>query len=111
MIDPQALATYFGGDTALLRKFAAMFVQEAPKIVNLMDEALTSGDLPAMAIHAHTLKSQIKYFGFPELVEQAQEMEHLAEAGVASERLSALFAIFNRGFMAAYSAVAALGAE
>ena len=109
MIDPNALATYFGGDTALLRKFAGVFAREAPGVVSLLDEAMASGDLPAVALHAHTLKSQIRYFGYADLADRLQEIEQLAEGRTVPEPLAALVAAFNRDFHAVYREVAAVG--
>jgi HPt (histidine-containing phosphotransfer) domain-containing protein len=111
MLDQTAIQTYFGGDTSLLRKFAGIFVQEAPNLVNLMDEALASGDLPALAIHAHTLKSQIRYFGYSDLTNRLQDIEQQADAQTSPEVLAPLLRAFNQDFREAYQAVAALRGE
>jgi len=108
VIDQQAIATYFGGDTSLLRKFAAVFIEEAPKLVNGMDEAFASADLPALEIHAHTLKSQIRYFGYVELVNCLQHIESLAESRAPIERLAPCMETFNRGFPEVYKSLAEL---
>ena len=108
VIDPQAIATYFGGDTSLLHKFAAVFIAEAPKLVNAMDEAFASGDLPALEMHAHTLKSQIRYFGYADLVNCLQNIESLAEAREPIETLASCMEKFNRGFPEVYKALADL---
>ena len=108
MIDQKTIATYFGDDASLLRKFVAVFVRDSPVLVNQMDEALASGDLPALALHVHTLKSQIKYFGYPELVSRLQEIEQLAEQAGGSPLLPGLLSAFNRDFREAYAALAAI---
>ncbi|MBL7798813.1 MAG: Hpt domain-containing protein [Saprospiraceae bacterium] len=108
VIDPQAIATYFGGDTSLLRKFAAVFIEEAPRLVNDMDEAFASGDLAALELHAHTLKSQIRYFGYADLVNCLQQIESLAEAREPVEALAPCMEKFNLGFPEVYKALADL---
>jgi HPt (histidine-containing phosphotransfer) domain-containing protein len=108
MIDQKTISTYFGDDDSLLRKFVAVFVRESPLLINLMDEALASGDRNALALHAHTLKSQIKYFGYPELVQQLQEIEHMAEQPAPTPLLPGLLSEFNRDFRGAYEALAAI---
>ena len=108
MIDQKTIATYFGDDASLLRKFVTVFVRESPVLVNQMDEALASGDLPTLALHAHTLKSQIKYFGFAPLVSHLQEIEQLAEQPGPSTKLPTLLSEFNRGFQEAYTALSAI---
>lgn len=108
MIDQKSIATYFGDDDSLLRKFVTVFIQESPELVNQMDEALASNDLPGLALHAHTLKSQIKYFGYPELVNRLQELENLAEQQESPRLLGLLFTEFNRAFREAYEALSAL---
>ncbi len=108
MIDQKTIATYFGDDKSLLRKFVGVFVRESPVLVNQLDEALASGDYAAVALHAHTLKSQLKYFGYPELVKGLQENETLAEQAEPSPLLPGLVSEFNREFRGAYAALAAI---
>jgi len=108
VIDQQAIATYFGGDTSLLRKFAAVFIAEAPQLVNAMDEAFASGDLAALELHAHTLKSQIRYFGYVELVNCLQHIESLAETRTPIGAMAPCMEKFNRGFPEVYKALAEL---
>ncbi|MEQ1744640.1 MAG: Hpt domain-containing protein [Saprospiraceae bacterium] len=108
VIDQQAIATYFGGDTSLLRKFASIFVEEAPRLVNAIDEAYSSADMASLEIHAHTLKSQIRYFGYAEVVNCLQEIENLAEAGAPQAHLAPCMEAFNRGFPDVYKALTEL---
>ncbi|MFN0016127.1 MAG: Hpt domain-containing protein [Saprospiraceae bacterium] len=108
MIDQQAIATYFGGDTSLLRKFASIFVEEAPRLVNAMDEAYSSRDMAALEIQAHTLKSQVRYFGYLDIVNCLQEIESLAEARAPQEHLTPHMEVFNRGFPEVYKALTEL---
>lgn len=108
MIDQNTIATYFGDDTSMLRKFVTVFIRESPGLVNQMDEALCSGDLQALAIHAHTLKSQLKYFGYAELVSSLQTIESQADQQAGPQTLMPLLAAFNRDFREAYEALSAI---
>lgn len=95
MLDQTALSAYFGNDATMLRRFIGLFVREAPSLVNQVDEAIHSGDWPSVAVGAHTLKSQLKYFGFPEEVAQLQQIENLAEGREGLNRLPLLWAEFS----------------
>ena len=108
MIDQKTIATYFGNDASMLRKFVTVFIGESPSLVNQMDESLCSGDLNALAIHAHTMKGQLKYFGYPELVAKLEEIEQLADKKAAPALLSNLLSTFNREFEDAYKALSAI---
>ncbi len=105
MLDQKSIATYFGNDQSMLRRFTTVFVAEAPGLVNNMDESLHTGDLASFAIQAHTLKSQLNYFGFPELVSRLREMEKQAENGEATDSLPQVFLRFSRDFREAYAAI------
>ena len=108
MLDQNTIATYFGNDTSMLRKFVLVFIQESPALINAMDEALLSSDLSALALHAHTLKSQLKYFGYPALVQQLEEIERLADNQAPPEQLAGLLPRFNQAFQEAYQSLSAI---
>ena len=110
MIDQNSIAAYFGNDQSMLRRFATVFVEEAPNLVNRMDESLFAGDWAAFAIYAHTLRGQLGYFGFPELSNHLYNIEHCAEKGDIST-LPQHFASFTVSFQAAYFAIADLAAD
>lgn len=108
MLDQTALSAYFGHDVSMLRRFIVLFVQEAPALVNQMDEAALAGDWDGLAIAAHTLKSQLRYFGFPEQVEQLEILEKMAEHRQDLNLLPQVWQRFNADFGKAYEVVSAL---
>lgn len=77
-MDKSALAIYFGNDEAMLQKFVALFLENAPALVNRLDEALATADWQAAELAAHTLKGQLRYFGAEAAVERLQKLEDAA---------------------------------
>ena len=108
MIDEKTIASFFGNDASMLRGYVTVFIRESPALVNEMDEALYSGNYTSLAVHAHTLKTQIKYFGYPDLVAQLEEMEQLSQKQVSQALLMPLLSDFNREFQEAYKALSAI---
>ncbi len=108
MLDQTSLAAYFGNDSAMLRKFIGLFVAEAPVLVNQIDEAILESDWPAVEQHAHTLKSQLRYFGFSEQVSKLQEIENVAERRTDLEKLPKIWAELNPELGWAYKIIADL---
>lgn len=108
MIDQKTIATYFGNDASMLRKFVTVFIGESPLLVNQMDESLYSGDFTALAIQAHTMKGQLKYFGYPELIAKLEEIELLADKKASPDLLELLLSNFNREFEEAYKTLSAI---
>ena len=77
-------------------KYIGMFLENAPRLLRNIDEALENNDLPALKIAAHSLKPQLTYMGVKEewshifLIEQTS-----GEAGHAG-KLPALIANLHR---------------
>jgi CheY-like chemotaxis protein len=80
------------GDRALLKDLVETFLQEAPRLMEAMRQAIADSDSGALRIAAHTLKGPIRYLGAAEAFEQAWELERMgkdgnlenAEAGLAA---------------------------
>ena len=51
------------GKQSLLRDFADMFLQEAPRLVQQLERAIDQSDADDMRLAAHTLKGSLRYFG------------------------------------------------
>ena len=78
--DAELLAR-FDGDSELLKELAGIFLQECPKMLDEIREALRTGDAKTLERAAHTLKGSVGNFALPGPWETAQRLELLAKSG------------------------------
>jgi HPt (histidine-containing phosphotransfer) domain-containing protein len=69
------------GDEALARELAAMFLDDAPRRISALREALSRSDLGAAARIAHTLRGAAGSVGAASIVATATRIEHACTAG------------------------------
>jgi CheY-like chemotaxis protein len=75
------------GDRDLLGVVVQAALEESPRLIDEIREAISSGDAPALRLAAHTLKGSIRYFGQGPAFRLAYQLEQmgrdarLAEAG------------------------------
>ena len=87
-----------GGDE-LAQRLLSLFVSETERLLLVIDEAVSGGDLSALTMAAHTLKSSARSVGAMRFGEVAQQMEELGKAGLLSgleERRRALRELFQK---------------
>jgi HPt (histidine-containing phosphotransfer) domain-containing protein len=87
----QAIETT-GGDEELLREIVGLFLEDCPRMVGDLDEALAARDEEAVRRAAHTLKGSVAVIGARALADAAKEVEERARAG----DLTAAAAAFGR---------------
>jgi|GEM_PF-1077562 len=93
-VDRQRLVERFVGDLDLARQMAAIFLEEAPRLLEAARQALAGGRTLDLATAAHTLKGSVGYFEAPLAFAAALELERLgreerlAPAAEALERLT-----------------------
>jgi two-component system sensor histidine kinase/response regulator len=75
-----------GGDEELLFEVVEIFINEAPKALTRLRQALSRGDAEAVERVAHGLKGEIGYLGIRALSQQTRELE---EAGRRRDMASA----------------------
>jgi two-component system, sensor histidine kinase and response regulator len=80
-LDPAAIVAGLGGGEALARKAARAFLEEAPRLLARIGDALATNDAAALARAAHTLKSAVGNFPAPAAVEAAQRLEERGRRG------------------------------
>ena len=80
-LDPAAIVAGLGGSEALARKAARAFLEEAPRLIGRIREALAMNDAAALARATHTLKSAIGNFPAPAAVEAAHRLEDRGRRG------------------------------
>lgn len=76
----EALRTV-GGDCELLRSLIQAFLDETPRLMAALDEAIRAPDVPAVRASAHTLKTSLHYFGAAEAAGLASRLETMARDG------------------------------
>ncbi len=80
-----------GGDTGLLVQLIQIYLEDAPKLLADMGQAVESGDAELLRRAAHSLKSNSAEFGASELSALARSIEEMGKAGAlegASEWVS-----------------------
>ena len=78
--DSELLAR-FDGDAELLKELPGIFLQECPKMLNDIREALRTGDPKGVEHAAHTLKGSVGNFVLVGPRETAQRVESLGKSG------------------------------
>lgn len=71
----QRLLEAIGGDTEDLKDFIQEFVETTPDQIQKMRKACDEGDITALRIAAHSLKSNAKDFGATSLASQCEILE------------------------------------
>ena len=71
----------FDGDLELARELARMFIEECPKYLNDMHEAVRAGDAHALQHSAHTFKGSVGNFSTVGAHESALKLEMLGKSG------------------------------
>ena len=74
-LDLDAALDRLGGDLDVLREVADLFLKETPKMMAAVEHALETGDAPALALAAHSLKGCVSTFGARQAFEAARALE------------------------------------
>ena len=85
LIDPMALLSRVDGDTGLLEELIDLFLQDSPRQMGALKEALARHDLRALQAAAHSIKGSASNFIASAVVEAALRIESLAREGDLNE--------------------------
>jgi len=100
--DLQFLTQFTNGNTEKIQKYIGMFLENAPKLLQTIEQTLAAKDFPALKIAAHSLKPQLSYMGVKEEVSHIFLIEQTASEAVHYERLLPLVAnlknVCNKAF-------------
>lgn len=66
-----------GGDESLLREVVQLFLDEAPKKLTALREAIAQSDADKVHRTAHNLKGELGYLGLAETAQHARELERM----------------------------------
>jgi signal transduction histidine kinase/DNA-binding response OmpR family regulator/Flp pilus assembly protein TadD len=94
--DRTFLHSFTGGKKEKMQKYISMFLDNAPRLLNNISEALANGDYPALKIAAHSLKPQLGYMGVKEEYSHIYLIQQTAEEALHTGRLPALAANLHR---------------
>lgn len=94
--DMQFLRQFTGGNPEKMTKYINMFLENAPKLLQKVDEGLAAKDFTAIKVAAHSLKPQLSYMGVKEEVSQVFLTEQTASEAGHYERLVPLIANLHR---------------
>ncbi|MGH9552828.1 MAG: Hpt domain-containing protein, partial [Terriglobales bacterium] len=80
-----------GGDEELFRELCEIFLQESPKLLQKLGQAIGESDAEAVMRAAHTLKGELGYLGAVEALQAARALENMGHEKNLSEA-AAMFA-------------------
>ena len=81
VIDWVTVQERFEGDLALFCEIARLFIQDSPKRLSVMHDALSCGDGKTLELVAHSLRGSVGNFAASEASEAAQALEDVARSG------------------------------
>ncbi|MGA2263321.1 MAG: Hpt domain-containing protein [Acidobacteriota bacterium] len=76
-IDTSVVLARVGSDKVLLRELAGIFLQECPKTLSEMRDAITGEDCNSLMRTAHTLKGRAAFFGADPVCKLALRLERM----------------------------------
>jgi len=84
------ISQFTNGNPEKIKKYTSMFLDNAPKILEKLDEGLNAQDHAAIKIAAHSLKPQMSYMGIKEEVSKIGHIEQLADKKAEIGKLQTL---------------------
>lgn len=85
VLDLQLALSRVGGDKQLLQEIAVLFIQDCPRALGEIQEAVTREDAAKLENAAHALKGSVANFGARDAVEAAFRLEQMGRANEMSE--------------------------
>jgi HPt (histidine-containing phosphotransfer) domain-containing protein len=84
--DAQKFLERIGNDESLLREVTEIFLEETPKLLARLRQAIATQDTVIVERTAHSLKGKLAYFG-SSAAEQARELERMGREHALEEAL------------------------
>jgi len=84
-LDISAALDRVGGDADLLKELASIFIEDYPRQLKLIEEAIAAADWKTAEREAHGLKGAVANFGAADAMEAARKVEFAAREGRHSE--------------------------
>jgi two-component system, sensor histidine kinase and response regulator len=86
-----------GGDEDLLCELCQIFLDESPKLLQKLKEAIANGQSDDVMRAAHSLKGELGYLGATKAVQAARELEGMGHEKDLS-RAAEVFAVLDKEF-------------
>jgi signal transduction histidine kinase/CheY-like chemotaxis protein len=102
--DPAKALERVDGDEALLQELLQIFLEESPKQLTGLQQAIDTANFEQMERTAHSLKGELGYLGLPEAAEKAKELERMGREHTLQPAAD-LFPIFSAEISAVVSAI------
>jgi HPt (histidine-containing phosphotransfer) domain-containing protein len=80
-LDISAALDRVGGDADLLKELASIFIDDYPRQLKLIEEAIAAADWKTAEREAHGLKGAVANFGAADAMEAARKLEFAAREG------------------------------
>jgi two-component system, sensor histidine kinase and response regulator len=93
-----------GGDQELLRELCQIFLDESPKLLNQLREAIHDSDSAGVMRAAHGLKGELGYLGAAKATQAARELEDMGHEKNLS-RAAEVFVVLDEAFSALHTAL------
>lgn len=84
-VDKAQILDRMGGDKELIREVVALFLDDSPKLLEQMREAIRQGDANGLQKLAHTLKGSVGNFSAKAAVQAALDLEDMGKTGDISQ--------------------------
>jgi CheY-like chemotaxis protein len=78
LLAPEQMLEQFMGNRQLMQEVIDAFLQECPKLLDQMHDAITQHDSKSLKRAAHTLKGSSRYFSVGAAIDLAQDLESVA---------------------------------
>ncbi|HEV7779788.1 MAG TPA: response regulator [Chitinophagaceae bacterium] len=99
IIDLSFLMTQVKNNRTFITEMVDIFIQQTPKDVATLQQAIQENDHKTVYKTAHTLRNTIGYFGLvPVVGNELMQIEKLSHAGTGMDEIRVLFAIIKTGF-------------
>ncbi len=82
-----------GGDVELLKEIAIIFLEDYPKVLAEIRDAIADGDAKQLESSAHTLKGSVANFGAAAVVASALQLEQMGRAAQLEQSSEVLRAL------------------
>jgi len=94
-LDEALALSRVGGDFELLREVAGLFLDDYPRALEKIRNAVAANDASGVEHNAHSLKGSVSTFGAKDVFESALALEKLGRSGKLSDAPDALRALEN----------------
>ena len=86
LLDKENINKTIGTDPNLIKKIISLYLRDAPKLLNEIDEAVKNSDNKKMGENAHALKGITGYYNTDDVYNMCLKLEQLGKANAIPEK-------------------------